>query len=483
MKGLKHLGAALGLAFLFSVAHGQELQVVSASPKGENAAGARTAISVNFNMPVTALSESSAFAAEECPLQVLPTVEGTCRYSGTQTLLFEPKENWQNATLYHVTLPAGFKSSVSGKALAEDYSWTFSTSRPQVQNIAPYNNEMWIGTRPLIYVTLSQPVYMPSVEGAARLTYMGHEMDWLDKIKSFFNIAPEKTDLVEISVPLQVRALTDEEYEKDFSYMDRDRIFVLVPQKDLPPDTKVTLTLADTLRGKEGVLGLQEPYTSSFYTYPTLKITGGNYNGCLPFDAYVSFSSPVRLSDLLKHIQVSPASALLPVTEQEAQTLGRQRYGEEAGEGWFEMPLSFLKIEPRQTVTVTIDENLTDIYGSRLGSAHTLTVTNEGYCPAATFKGGQGVLESYLPLRHPIDVLNEKELEVSAGRFSKADFIPFNKKTVYYCSKAEIAKANLQFNGAYTFDEVPDKTQKTYLDLKKFNPTGQNSIIYSQVWN
>ena len=481
MTGLKKLGAALGLALLFSVAYGQELQVVSASPKGENAAGTRTAINVNFNMPVAALSENSAFASGECPLKVLPAVEGTCRYSGTQTLVFEPKENWQNATSYRVKLPAGFKSAVSGKTLAEDYSWTFTTSRPRVQNVAPYNNEMWISSRPLIYVTLSQPVDMASVSGAARLTYMGREMDWLDKIKSFFNITPDKTDPVEVSVPLQVRALTDEEYEKDFSYMDRDRIFVLVPQKDLPADSKVTLTLSENLRGKEGILGLQEPYTSSFYTYPQLKITGGNYTGCLPFDAYVSFSSPVRLNDLLKHIQVSPASALQPVTEQEAQTLGRQRYGEEAGEGWFEMPLSFLKIEPRQTVTVTIDKDLTDIYGNRLGMAQSVTVTNEGYCPAATFKGGQGVLESYLPQRHPIDVLNVPELEVSAGRFSKADFIPFNQKRVYYCSKAEIAKANLQFDGDYSFDEVPDKTQKTYLDLTKFNPTGQNSIIYSQV--
>ena len=91
------------------------------------------------------------------------------------------------------------------------------------------------------------------------------------------------------------------------------------------------------------------------------------------------------------------------------------------------------------------------------------------------------MLESYLPARHPVDVLNVDALEVSAGRFSKADFIPFAKKSVSYCSKAEIAAANLQFDGKYDFDITPDKTQKTYLDLKKFNPTGQNSIIYSQV--
>ncbi len=481
MKGLKYWGAALGLAFLFSFAGAQDLQVVSAAPKADTQISGRTAIHVNFNQPVTALSEEASFASGDCPLQIRPSVEGTCRYSGTQTLLFEPKEDWQQATQYTVTLPGSFKSAVSGKPLGQDYQWTFITNRPRVQNISPYNNEMWIGRRPLIYVTLSQPVEFSSVASAARLSYMGIKTDWIDKLKSFFNLSSGEKEREEISVPLQVRALTDEEYEKEFSYLDRDHVFVLVPQADLPTGTQVTLTLQSALRGKLGVLGLAEPYVSYFYTYPELKTTGGNYSGCLPFDAYISFSSPVRLADLLKHIQVDPASALREVSEQEAQTLGRQRSGENPGEGWFEMPLSFLNIQPGQTITLTLDKDLADIYGNRLGQSQTLTITNDGYCPAATFKGGQGVLESYLPLRHPIDVLNEKELEVVAARFSKADFIPFAQKSVPYCSAAEIAEANLQFKGAYTFDVSENKTQKTYLDLKKFNPTGQNSIIYSQV--
>ncbi len=481
MKGLRHWGAALGLAFLFSFAGAQDLQVVSAAPKADTQVSGRTAIQVNFNQPVTALSENAAFASGECPLQIIPLVEGTCRYSGTQTLLFEPKTDWQQATQYTVTLPGSFKSAVSDKTLGQDYQWTFVTARPRVQNVSPYNNEMWIGRRPLIYVTLSQPVDFSSVASAARLTYMGTKMDWIDKLKSFFNLSPSEKEKEEISVPLQVRSLTDEEYEKEYPYLNRDQVFVLVPQADLPAGTQVTLTLDPPLRGKLGLLGLAEPYVSVFYTYPALQIVGGNYSGCLPFDAYISFSSPVRLADLLKHIQVTPASALREVSEQEAQTLGRQRSGETPGEGWFEMPLSFLNLEPGQTITLTVDKDLTDIYGNRLGSSQTFSVANEGYCPAATFKGGQGVLESYLPLRHPIDVLNEKELEVVAARFSKADFIAFAQKRVSYCSEAEIAEANLQFKGTYPFEISENKTQKTYLDLKKFNPTGQNSIIYSQV--
>lgn len=480
MKGLRWR-VVLGLVLLGSYAGAQQLQVVSASPKGEAQVKGRTAITVNFNQPVAALSEQAAFASGQCPLQITPAVEGTCRYSGTQTLLFEPKEQWPLASQYTVTLPGSFSSAVSGDTLGQDYQWTFETSRPAVQNVSPYNNEMWLGLRPLIYVTLSQPVDLASVPEAARLSYLGKKTDWISRIKSFFNIRPQTPELEEFSVPLQARALTEEEYEKSYSYMDKERVFVLVPQQDLPSGSKITFTLSQALRGQQGTLGLAEPYTSSFYTYPQLRISGGNYSGCLPFDAYISFSSPVRLADLLKHITVSPAEALSPVTEQEAQTLGRQRNGENPGEGWFEMPLSFLKLQPAETVTVTVDKELPDIYGNRLGQSQVLTISNDGYCPAATFKGGRGVLESYLPLRHPIDVLNEKELQVRAARFSKQDFIAFDQKDVPYCSEAEIAAANLQFEGAYPFDAADNKTQKTYLDLKKFNPTGQNSIIYSQV--
>ncbi len=474
-------------AFVFVAAavNAQELQVVSASPKGEGIAANRTAITVNFNVPTAALSEKTAFAQDQCPLQITPFVEGECRFSGTQTLLFEPKYNWQAATEYQVILPAGFTSQVSSAALEQDYSWTFTTVRPRVQNITPYNNEMWIDRRPLIYVTLSQPVDMSSVAAAASLSYVAPKTGFLQNLRNWLHdttgLFEKDTEMQTHTMALQVRELTDEEYEKNYSYLNREQVFVLQPQGDLPSGTKITLTLSEGLRGQAGTLGLQEPYTSVFYTYPDLQITGGNYSGCLPFDAHLDFSSPVRLSDLLQHITVSPQEALAEVSEQEAQTLGRQKSGENAGEGWFEMPLSFLRLQPKQTVTLTINGGLKDIYGNALGKDQTIEITNDGYCPAVQFKGGRGVLESYLPARHPVDVLNEPSLEVSAGRFNKNDFIPFAEKTVSYCSAAEIAEANLQFNGKYDFDIASDKTQKTYLDLEKFNPTGQNSIIYSQV--
>lgn len=457
------------------------LKVVSVSPKGEGARGGKAAVSVTFNQPVAALSESGAFAAKDCPLIITPAVEGACRFSGTQTLQFEPSADWQRATEYEVTLPGSFKSAVSGQTLGQDYVWSFATARPEVQAVSPSDGEMWIDRRPLIFVTLSQPADLASVSQAASLTYMAPKTTFWSRLKERFGQKEENPQMQEVSVPLSVRSLTDKEYQDGYSWMDKDRVFVLAPREDLPAGSKITLTLSEKLRSTGGLLGLAKPYVSAFYTYPKLQITGGEYAGCLPFDAHIDFSSPVRLSELLKHVRVAPAGSLRDVSAAEAETLGRQKSGDKAGQGWFEMPLSFLRLDPKEPVTLSIDKDLKDIYGQRLGEEKVIQITNTGYCPAAVFKGGKGVLESYLPLRHPIDVLNEDALEVSAGRFSKADFIPFNNKRTDYCSEAEISAAHLQFKGNYPFAAPADKTQKTYLDLKKFNPTAYNSIIYSQV--
>lgn len=475
-----------------------DLKVISAKPIGTLDYTGRTPVSITFNQPVVALSEESAFSAADCPLQIVPATDGTCRFSGTQTLQFEPAQDWTEATEYQVTLLGGFASRVGKGKLPADYHFSFTTQRPRVRSVLPSDKEQWIDVRPLIFVTLNQPVNLASAQRALRVTYPGPsaaELTWWEKIKAYL-LGTDPTILPsEISVPFRVRALTEEEFKENFSYQKKDHIFVAELEKDLPPDTKIMLTVSRALRGQSGTLGPEKDFTSVFYTYPKLQLVGGDFEGCLPFDAAIYFSSPVRLADLLKHIKISPQTALAEVTPQDAQTLGYQRYvsaqrghGEETdfvslpvGTGYFALPLSFLRLEPEQDVVLTFDKELTDIYGQKLGVTQEVRLHNEGYCPAVTFKGGTGVLESYLPARHPIDLLNENALEVSAGRFNSENIINFLERDPRYCQPKEIAAANLQYKGNYSFDITRNKTKKTYLDLQKFHPTARDSVIYSQV--
>ncbi len=98
----------------------QTLKVVSATPKGQLMYAGNSPISITFNRPVGKLSEKDSFAGGKCPLVITPAVKGSCRFSGTQTLLFEPSENWPLATQYRVMLKKGFDSAVNGAKLPDD---------------------------------------------------------------------------------------------------------------------------------------------------------------------------------------------------------------------------------------------------------------------------------------------------------------------------------------------------------------------------
>ena len=487
--------------FLFTAvfATAADLRVVSATPQGDNAPTGRNPISITFNQPVAALGEQNAFSGEDCPLSIVPAVSGTCRFVGTQTLQFEPAEDWQQATQYTVTLPGSFTSQVKEQTLGDNYVWSFTTPRPEIDRILPSDEEQWVDIRPLIYVTVSQPVNLTTAQEAFKLSYRRTDQPkptlWQRFIAFLFR-RPLPQAAGTVQVPVQVRPLTDEEYKEHYSYFSRDRIFVAEVQEPLVPHARVEVTIDTNLRGTEGNLGPEKPFKSVFYTYPKLEIVGGNFEGCLPLEAEIAFSSPVRLEDLLKHITVSPQAVLSKVTEQEKQSLGYQRrvpknkserleYSSPVtlpvGTGYFSMALSFLRLNPEEPVSIIIDKDLTDIYGQKLGTTQHLMLRNNGYCPSVVFGEGKGVLESYLPARHPIDLMNEPELQVRAGRFSRADFIPFLEQEERYCQAKQIAKSNLQYDGKYTFDTTPNKTSKTYLDLSKFNPSARQSIIYSQV--
>ena len=295
-----------------SLTQAADLRVISSKPEGELRYPERTTVSVTFNQPVTALSDEAAFSSEDCPLKITPAVAGGCRFSGTQTLQFEPEQDWPLATSYQVTLPAGFTSAVSGQKLERAYSFSFDTQRPHVSSVLPSNKEQWIDVRPLIFVTLNQPVDLTAAENAVRVSYEGSISDdgWWERIKSYITgkKIPQRKSIV--NVPTSVRSLTDEEFEKDFSYQHRDHIFVVQLQQDLPPHTKVNFHISRTLRSQAGPLEMAGDFNSVFYTYPSLQIVGGNFEGCLPMDAELYFSSPVRLADLLQHMTVSPQTAL-----------------------------------------------------------------------------------------------------------------------------------------------------------------------------
>ena len=458
------------------------LQVLSAAPKGTLTQPGRQAVSVSFNQPVVALAQQSQFASSACPLEITPAVAGTCRFSGTQTLLFEPAQDWPQAARFTVKLKENFSSQVTGEKLSAPYTFSFTTLRPAVRLVYPTDNEHWVSATPTLYAGFNMPV---NAQEVAPFVYLQD---------------PAGTQL-----PLAARDITPEEFDKQFSYYpSTQHVLAFSPKQPLRKGVSYTWVFAAGLKGADGSLGSEKEYKTHFVTTPDLSVLGVKKSGCLPFAPQVRFSAPVRLKDLLASAKISPAGAVKKLSPEELDAIGRDvvvtnfmrmsprarqnlldEYNLSAdeqanGSAFFVTPLSFLDLRPGQNVMVTLDKNLRDIYGGRLGQDYTFTVSNSGYCPAVDFSGGFGVLESYLPARLPVEVINTPSVPLRAAQFNKENYIPFltqNKSA--YCAEKPLKDAT--YSGPYVFKDVKDKTLKTYFDLSRFKPTAQDSLIFSQV--
>ena len=456
----------VGLFFVVSGATALQaapaLKVLSAAPKGQQDQLGRQAVNVHFNQPVVKLGEKTQFSSADCPLTITPKIEGSCRYSGTQTLVFEPADNWPAATKYTVTVPKGFKSSVSAQKLAAAYSFSFTTQVPRVLSVLPYKNEHWISLNPTVYVLLSQPAD-------------------LSRAAQFIKLSVPNGKTVR-TIPVSVRIPTQEELNKSFSYLsaeEKQAVFAVNPTETLQPGQHYSVVLQAGLLGKTGNAGMAQKYETSFFTFPPLTVQKVISTGCLPFTPSVHFSSPVRKRELWNHLETFPAYTKNPLKEAEKESLGFEFTNPKTGEAYFNMPLDFISVKPHEQVQVTIHKGLRDIYGNVLEKDEQFTISNDGYCPAVDFSAdGFGVLESYLPARLPIALMNMPALLIESARFNRDNFIPFEEKKTSYCAKKQLTGAT--FSGEYTFQEQKDKTLRTYIDLARFAPTATDSIIFSQ---
>ncbi len=457
----------LGLSFILCGALGlhaaSAFKVLSAAPKGVQNTQGRQAVTVHFNQPVVALGETSAFDSKTCPLTITPKIDGSCHYSGTQSLVFEPAENWPTATKFTVSVPKGFKSTVSGQQLAAAYQFSFTTPVPQVRSTIPYTGEHWLSLNPTLYVFTTQPVD-------------------LTRAAKFITLTTGAGKTVH-HVPLSLRLPTAEELDKNYSYLSAEEqksVFAVNPTETLQVGQKYTLSLLPGLPGKTGNAGMENEFKMTFFTFPPLTVQKVVSTGCLPFVPALYLSSPVRKHALYDSLEVVPAQAKLPLADNERDSLGYEFTDSKTGIAYFNMPLSFIRVAPHEKVEVTLKKGLRDIYGNTLAHDEHFTVSNDGYCPAVDFSAdGFGVLESYLPARLPIALMNMPVLFMESARFNRDNFIPFNEQRTSYCAKRALEGAT--FTGDYTFPSVKDKTVRSYIDLARFFPTAKDSILFTQL--
>lgn len=311
------------------------LQVLRYAPEGEIPLA--PFISITFNQPMVPLGTLDDLALREVPVIIEPDLPGTWRWLGTKTLTFEYDsdliDRLPKATQYRVSVPAGTKS-MSGNALAEAVTWTFTTPPPKVTATYPYDAPQPLD--PLFLIAFDQ-----RIDPAAML-------GWI-------NVNAGGRDVT-------VRLASEEEVtQENLPGQPEGRWLAFKALEPLPADARVTVTVRAGAPSAEGPLVTREAQSYSFSTYAPLRIEEYGcswYDGkCPPLTPfYIRFNNPLNAAayteDMLKVEPEIPGASV----NLYGNTLNIS--GQTSGQ---------------TTYTVTVSGEIQDTFGQKLGADRRLT--------------------------------------------------------------------------------------------------------------
>jgi alpha-2-macroglobulin len=332
-------------------------QISHAAPRGPVDDGAAPGITVLFNRAMRSL--------ESPPDQGLPgltvqtkdgkSIPGVARWIGTRGLIFEPAEPLPGATAFVVTVPAGTRSS-QGDTLTTPYSFEFTTSAPIVLGSDPVSGARTLRQDSTFRLLFNQDVAPEAVERTARLVVRQRNTPEAQiKVKVTRDVSPRRDE------PPRARAV------------------LIRPEKPLPLDAEVELSLAPGLKG-EGVLPMEAPYVLLGRTYGPLRLVDFHCPRVTPAgpcrarnDLKVVLSNPVEPDELRRHLKTPGLHAR---KKSKSEPPDRRTTGHE----------QWLDVDPQigHKYKVTLTEGMRDVFGQKLAKDVTFEIETE-----APFVGGK----------------------------------------------------------------------------------------------
>lgn len=141
------------------------------APEGEVPLAAT--VSVTFSEPMVPVGATEALPDEAVPVEISPRPAGSWRWMGTRTLVFQPAKRLPMATRFTVRIPAGTKA-MSGKSLAEEVRWSFTTPAPTLVNVLPWGRGVEL--EPLILLVFNQEITPGEMLGSVEVWAEGAEV-------------------------------------------------------------------------------------------------------------------------------------------------------------------------------------------------------------------------------------------------------------------------------------------------------------------
>ncbi|OQY42782.1 MAG: hypothetical protein B6240_13660, partial [Desulfobacteraceae bacterium 4572_87] len=235
------------------------LHITRITPSGTDVPAGRQIV-FQFDKPVVPIGRMARKASARSnflgPIVITPSLTCQWRWLNSSTLAcqLDEKSALKPATRYTISVNPGIKSQ-DGTTLLKPVHHSFTTIRPKVQNV-------WFKTwsapgMPIIRMTFNQPVFRDSV--ARHISFATHGKT---KNPMGVTVVPDP-DIKE--KPLKSSA-TDSPTD---SSGEARRFWLVSPQKELPPDSKVALEVEPGVISFEGPeKGVENRTLASFSTFP-----------------------------------------------------------------------------------------------------------------------------------------------------------------------------------------------------------------------
>lgn len=376
------------------------LEVIRFSPEGE--VPIAPDLNVTFSQPMVAVT-SQEEAAKYAPVELSPNVEGRWRWLGTKTLMFDTDKRFPMATRFTARIPAG-TTSTTGQVLQKDFTWTFTTPPPKVEQMIPQGQT--VRRNAMMFIRFDQAIDPETVIKTISVTGGGRRLQIRLASQAEIDTDANIAYYAKQSQPgrwVAFRA-TDNEGQTENA---------------LPPAAGINVTVEKGTRSAEGPITTAAPQSFSFQTYGQFKF-GRGYCGwqdnknCSPFEAwYLEFNNAIDGSKFNKEmVKIEPAAEGLTIYPS-----GSNLY------------LTGYK-KGNTTYKVTVDQGLTDIFGQTLAQP-AVAVIKVGSAPQSFYAqgGAMTVLDPTAKPSFSIYSTNHTGARVRIYRVEPKDWYQF---TQYY---------------------------------------------------
>jgi uncharacterized protein YfaS (alpha-2-macroglobulin family) len=335
------------------------LVVTSTLPEDGSAdIGGSAVITVIFNRPVVPLTTTAASADLPSPITIAPAVEGAGEWINTSIYTFRPDPAFAGGVEYTVTVDPAL-TAIDGAALAEPYSFSFTTTAPAVTGLLP-DSMTTVRLNQSVQVTFNMPVDRASAEAAFSLDLVD------DNFKALGDPLPGT-----------------------FEWADDSTGFRFTPAEPLTIDSTYQAEIrGGSVTSPGGGEPMADPVVRTFSTVPLPAIVStdpfdGQENVPLYSGFNLVFASPMDVSTIADRVTIYP---------EPYGPVDTYSYGETATEFHFSFGM-----EPSTDYTVTLAPGMEDIYGNAIETERVVRFTTGPYDPTMQLQtpGDVGFYNAY----------------------------------------------------------------------------------------